>query len=86
MKQGQQGQQQWKKRWCMLWRTQLAFFESHTDNKDRKVRPESVHAARVDAAIYKSARLVGICPAPGRARRERPGRRSRYGAQIARGT
>ena len=37
MKQGHQVQQ-WKKRWCMLWRTQLAFFESQTDNKDRKVR------------------------------------------------
>lgn len=35
MKQGQE-LQSWKKRWCMLWRTQLAYFENHTDTKDRK--------------------------------------------------
>ena len=35
MKQGQQVQS-WKKRWCMLWRTQLAYFENHADTKDRK--------------------------------------------------
>eukprot|EP01043_Picozoa_sp_COSAG02_P060064 COSAG02_NODE_7773_length_2853_cov_1.289760_1_plen_745_part_10 len=35
MKQGQEVQS-WKKRWCMLWRTQLAYFENHADTKDRK--------------------------------------------------
>ena len=50
MKQGAQVRS-WKKRWCMLWRTQLAYFETHTETKERKgfvllreVVPESVQA------------------------------------------
>eukprot|EP01047_Picozoa_sp_COSAG01_P061711 COSAG01_NODE_7745_length_3075_cov_1.975806_1_plen_286_part_00 len=35
MKQGQEVQS-WKKRWCMVWRTQLAYFENHNDVKERK--------------------------------------------------
>ena len=35
MKQGQEVQS-WKKRWCMLWRTQLAYFETHEDTTERK--------------------------------------------------
>ena len=27
--------QTWKKRWCIAWRSQVAFFESHTDTKER---------------------------------------------------
>lgn len=55
MKQSQE--QTWKKRWCIVWRTQLAYFENHQDTKERKgyillrdVIPERLFA--IDRSVF----------------------------------